>query len=234
MTYVMSDVHGEYSVFLDLLSKINFSKQDTLYICGDIMEKGPHTVRLAKYIFAHDNIHVIRGNHEEEFIKYFQSLMLKRDGDYDVVLDKLREYIGGEDGNLLDWETVDRIELLPYYIETPNFICVHAGVPLDSRGKIPDLSKAPAEELIYNRRFKQQNILPNDEKCVFYGHTPSMSIYGESRIVAFYRDANEEKSITNTLKVHLDTGVYISGILGCFCVDTCQSIYVKKVKTNSK
>lgn len=74
MTYVMSDIHGEYSSFLELLSKINFSDNDILYICGDMIEKGPDSIRLAKYIFSRNNIKVIRGNHEEDFLKYFHRI----------------------------------------------------------------------------------------------------------------------------------------------------------------
>ena len=40
MRYVISDIHGEYSLFVELMQKIGFSKNDELYICGDIIEKG--------------------------------------------------------------------------------------------------------------------------------------------------------------------------------------------------
>lgn len=187
MTYVMSDIHGEYSLFLELLSNINFSDNDILYICGDIIEKGPDSIRLAKYIFSHHNIKVIRGNHEEAFLKYFYSLMREREGNYEEVLEKLREYIGGDDAHLLDWDVVDSIEKLPYYIETDDYICVHAGVPLDKDGKIPDLKTVPVEELIYNRKFKIPEVAPLDSRCVFYGHTSSMSVFGDARIVEFVK-----------------------------------------------
>lgn len=230
MTYVMSDVHGEYSLFLELLSKINFSNNDILYICGDIIEKGPESIRLAKYIFSHNNIKVIRGNHEEAFLKYFYSLMRDREGNYDEVLTKLREYIGGDDSHLLDWDVVDSIERLPYYIETEDFICVHAGVPLGEDGKIPDLKTVPVEELIYNRKFKMPEVAPLDSRCVFYGHTSSMSVFGDARIVEFHRGIVPPKSIKDIIKVHLDTGVFTSGVLACFCVETCTSEFVRKRK----
>ena len=230
MTYVMSDIHGEYSLFLELLSKINFSDNDILYICGDIIEKGPDSIRLAKYIFSHNNIKVIRGNHEEDFLKYFHSLMRDREGDYDEVLERLREYIGGDDAHLLDWDVVDSIEKLPYYIETEDFICVHAGVPLDENKNIPDLKTVPIEELVYNRTFKIPEVAPFDSRCVFYGHTSSMSVFGDARIVEFHRGIDPPKSIKDIIKVHLDTGVFTSGVLACFCVETCASEFVRKRK----
>ena len=50
MRYVMADIHGEYEMFLKMLGKISFSDSDELYIAGDIIDKGPDSVRLAKYI----------------------------------------------------------------------------------------------------------------------------------------------------------------------------------------
>lgn len=48
MRYVVSDLHGEYELFLNLLKIINFSENDEMYICGDIIDKGKSSVRLAK------------------------------------------------------------------------------------------------------------------------------------------------------------------------------------------
>ena len=64
MTYLISDIHGEYQLFIKLLEKIKFSPNDTMYVCGDIIDKGSDSVRLAKYISALPNIHCIVGNHE--------------------------------------------------------------------------------------------------------------------------------------------------------------------------
>ena len=46
MTYIMSDLHGEYRLFVALMKKIHFSTKDRLYICGDVIEKGPQSVKL--------------------------------------------------------------------------------------------------------------------------------------------------------------------------------------------
>ena len=46
MTYCVSDIHGEYEKFLELLKKIHFSSEDTLYIIGDIMDRGPQPITL--------------------------------------------------------------------------------------------------------------------------------------------------------------------------------------------
>ena len=35
-TYVMSDIHGNYRAYKAMLEKINFNREDMLYILGDI------------------------------------------------------------------------------------------------------------------------------------------------------------------------------------------------------
>ena len=75
MRYVISDIHGEYHLFLDLLDKIKFSATDEMIVCGDIIDKGEHSVKLLQYIMSQPNIRCILGNHEYAFLKYYWALM---------------------------------------------------------------------------------------------------------------------------------------------------------------
>ena len=229
MTYCISDIHGEYELFMRLLEKIKYSNSDRLIVCGDVIDKGTASVRLTKAVFALPNSHCIMGNHEYMFFKYYRAAMHEAITDFDAVLAHLQKYFP-EDGHLLDWETVDMLADLPYYIEEKNFICVHAGVPLDAAGKILPLSEASPEELLYNRRFKDSNVLPMNSKCVLFGHTPTTYIINEPKILAYPARGgiSDRHNIAHYCKVHLDTGASMSGVLGCFCTDTCQAFYVKK------
>ena len=38
MVYVMSDIHGQYDLFIKMLRIISFSDKDTLFVLGDIIE----------------------------------------------------------------------------------------------------------------------------------------------------------------------------------------------------
>ena len=40
VTYVISDIHGEYDKFMELLDKIKLKETDTLYVLGDILDRG--------------------------------------------------------------------------------------------------------------------------------------------------------------------------------------------------
>lgn len=228
MKYCLSDIHGEYELFVRLIEKINFSENDVMYVCGDIIEKGKDSVRLAQLISSYSNIHCILGNHELSFLRYYRSLMEKSPDDFEKVLKKLQEYFP-EDGDLLDWALVDWFDELPSYIEEDDFICVHAGIPLDGENKLLPLARIDTEYLVNDRKFKDPNLAHNDSKCVFFGHTPTEYLYGENRIITYARNPSKTlENIDDLYKVHLDTGAWSSGILGCFCIDNLECIYVKK------
>ena len=232
MIYCVSDIHGEYELFLRLLDMIKFSDGDTLISCGDIIDKGQDSIRLLKFIVSMPNARCINGNHEYTFLKYYWGLMMESPNDFDYILKKLQEYFPN-DGNLLDWETVDWLESLQYYIEGSDFICVHACVPLDGNNRVLPLEKATREQLVYDRNFKNPDLEIKDRKCVLFGHTPtSYLLNGESKIIAYRRKEaeNNGNKITDFYKIHLDTGTWLDGVLGCFCIDTCRAHYVKKLK----
>lgn len=48
--YVMSDIHGCYAEFIEMLQKINFGDDDELYVLGDIFDRGPQPLKVLDYI----------------------------------------------------------------------------------------------------------------------------------------------------------------------------------------
>ena len=40
-TYAISDLHGQYKMFLKFLEKVEFSDKDSLYMLGDAIDRGP-------------------------------------------------------------------------------------------------------------------------------------------------------------------------------------------------
>lgn len=230
MTYLISDIHGEYDLFLRLLDKIKFSGGDRLISCGDIIDKGDDSVRLLKYIMAMPNAKCINGNHEYDFLKLYWGLMRQNGNDFGRISDRLRACFPRY-GELLDEETVKWVESLPYYIKEEEFICVHAGLPLDGQGRALPPSSATREQLVYDRNFKDPQVEVKTDKCIFYGHTPSNYILnGPAKIIAYRRRGvpADSHKIGDFYKIHLDTGVWIGGVLGCFCLENCKAYYVKK------
>lgn len=68
--YVMSDIHGEADRFHAMLEKIQFSPEDTLYILGDVVDRGPDGISLLKEIMKMPNAVMLLGNHEYMMLQY--------------------------------------------------------------------------------------------------------------------------------------------------------------------
>ena len=64
MIYAMSDIHGQYELFRNLMEQIPLGKDDTLYVLGDVVDRGPDSMKILKYMMANPNIIPIMGNHE--------------------------------------------------------------------------------------------------------------------------------------------------------------------------
>ena len=64
MIYAMSDIHGQYELFRNLMEQITLGKDDILYVLGDVVDRGPDSMKTLKYMMATPNIIPIMGNHE--------------------------------------------------------------------------------------------------------------------------------------------------------------------------
>lgn len=226
MDYCISDIHGEYELLCRLLEKIKFSPSDRLFVLGDMIEKGNYSVKVLQLLSSLPNAFCIQGNHEYDFIKYYHSLMRSTE-DYEDVLQKLKARFPF-DGALLEWDTVDWLESLSYYIQTDKFIGVHSGIPLTD-GKSVDLEKVTAEEFVYDRVFKEPYVLPKTDKCIVFGHTPARFITGKDNFIFYPKTPELQKSgdIENFCKIHIDTGVYLSGVLSVLRIDDCEEIFLQ-------
>ena len=230
MRYFVSDLHGEYGLFCRLLDRLHLTPSDTLYIGGDIIDKGEASVRLLKAVSQMENVRAVLGNHELAFLQYYHSLLQDSPEDFDSVLAQLRAYFP-QDGALLDWELIDWLQELPSYIEEDDFILVHAGVPVDREGNLLPLADASMEQLVFDRRFKEPHTAHTSPKCVLFGHTQTDAVCGRPKILAYVRNrAERPKTLGDFYKIHLDTGTWSNGTLGCFCAETLRVIYINKAK----
>ena len=49
-SYVISDMHGRFEEFKQMLELIDFSSSDTLYILGDVIDRGPDPIEMLSFI----------------------------------------------------------------------------------------------------------------------------------------------------------------------------------------
>lgn len=63
-TYVTSDAHGHLRAFSRALELAQPGSHDTLYVIGDMIDRGPAPVGVMKLVHQLPNAHVLLGNHE--------------------------------------------------------------------------------------------------------------------------------------------------------------------------
>jgi len=231
MDYIISDIHGEYDLFITLLKKIEFNKNDKMIICGDIIDKGAHSIKLLKFIRKQENMIFLMGNHEYEFLKYYNKIMEEVADEFDSnqVLSEINDYFPNETYKL-SWNDLYWLEECGYFYETDDFICVHAGVKLNKYKEVENLNDTDINYFVYDRKLKEETCVINNSKCVFYGHTPTSYLCNDSKILTYKREGSNTNTIKDYYKIHLDCGVYLSGVLGCICIDSCECVYVNKYK----
>lgn len=171
--YVMSDIHGEMDRFDAMLEKIKFTEGDSLYILGDVVDRGPHGVTLLRRIMKEENVHMLLGNHEHMLLNYFSPNATEtdyrrwnRNGNGPTLNELAR--LRSRAMNELLWY----VESLPVHIELNvegrDYYLVH-GFP----------GRTLHDEVWGRPAFDTPNPLPG--KQVIVGHTPVLNLIPEEK-----------------------------------------------------
>ena len=230
-TYVMSDIHGCYTAFRDMLKKINFTDEDQLIIAGDIIDRGPENYEMLKWFESSpENVTFLLGNHDDEFAYYcsvFAVCMKDREArkkiDYYVTnpsssllnMDRygtLRELIrdhGCDENDFQIWG--DMLRELPFYkkltVNDRDYIVVHAGYLDEDRDDLYKILR------MYSYRDINQYYLWAREDALDVGGVPDTTIiFGHTPTIAetaYYTGGTVftyESRIINSKFINLDCG----------------------------
>lgn len=233
MIYVMADIHGEYDKYKLMLDRIAFSSNDTLYVLGDVVDRGDHPIKLLQDMASRDNIYPILGNHEAVAINVLRHLMVEiTEANYATHVDTaaLSHFLDWqEDGGvttLREFQKLsieERYDLLDYMedfalydvvdVGISTFILCHAGLQNFSQSR--DLEAYLPHELILGRHNYERRYFDDSSIYIVTGHTPTLSITGNPSI---YMNMNN---------IAIDCGAtYPNGRLACLCLDTMEEFYV--------
>ena len=203
-TYVMSDLHGCEKEFKELLVKIAFSENDQLYIIGDVVDRGRHSIRLLQYIREAKNITLILGNHE---------LMMREalvSNEFDLWF-----YNGGMT-TLKEFEKLTVTEqdlLLDYLYSLPLFLDITVK---DRHYRLihgaPQQEEDDIENSVWDRP-QPEDIFFSDRTAII-GHTPTRCYTDEDRI---FHAANF---------IDIDCGCVYYGALACLRLEDMAEFYV--------
>ncbi len=242
MIYVMSDLHGCYEEYIKMLNLINFSDNDTLYILGDICDRGEHPMKILLHMMEHENIIPIYGNHDVKALYFLPKIKgYAKDvlNDYGFALENLMGYedyrdmcywlTDGGRKTLKDFASLsnnDKKRVIEYLydfnwyknviINNNEFILVHGGLSPFNKDK--PLDSYMPYDLIWTRPNIEEKYY--DDKYVVFGHTPT----------ELYDSNMAGKIIIKNNNIDIDCGCVFNLSLGCLCLDTFEEYYVKKEK----
>ena len=63
MTYVISDISGNYQKFRELLDNVLITDSDTLYVLGNTVDFGDEPMELIEDISMRANVYAVAGAH---------------------------------------------------------------------------------------------------------------------------------------------------------------------------
>ena len=117
----MSDLHGCFDELNAMLAKIGFSDQDKLILAGDHIDRGSQNYEMLCWMEqVPQNILLLRGNHEEEFLCYLELLLAvqeKRQLVIDESSSKDLEHLYQETKNLIEQHNrqTEQIRVFDHY-----------------------------------------------------------------------------------------------------------------------
>ncbi len=228
----MSDIHGQYDMFMELLGKIKLKDTDTLYILGDVLDRGQHPIKTLQKLMEMPNVICIVGNHELMALECLEFLMKEiTDSSIEEIDDKTLD-------NLLTWQlngcqtTIDEFRqldaeeksrVIEYLRESSiyeevsvngkNYLLVHAG--LGNYLPEKDIEDYSLHELVWMRA--DYDVQYFSDNYVVTGHTPTQNIKGNLHPGYVYRKNNH---------IAIDCGAtFPGGRLAAVCLDTGEEYY---------
>ena len=233
MHYVMSDLHGCYQEYREALEKINFNEQDTLYVLGDVVDRGPEPIKLLQDMMLRPNVLPVIGNHEYMTLTVLKKLCVE------ITEENAENYLSAEDmTNYLNWSmdggqstirqfqklsAEERLDILDYLEEFAlyeevcvggrDFVLVHGGLEPFVPGKA--LEDYALSEVIF--KSPDYNKMYFDDRYLVTGHTPTLRLKGEQKGRIFEKNHH----------IAIDCGCVYGGRLGVYCLDNGKSWYVE-------
>lgn len=226
----MSDLHGCFDKYKAMLNLIEFIPQDTLYVLGDVIDRGPDGIRILQDMMLRPNVFPLLGNHELTAAVCLPWLMEEVTDQSLGSLDEtqiaaLSEWIANGGGPTLralkQLNREEREDILEYFQEMALYAEVEAG------GRRFVLTHAAPEHFAPDQpldAYKLQDFLfgrPEPgaayypDRLLVFGHTPTRVLGGADKIVR------------QETWVDIDCGcVFKGGRLGCLCLDTMEEFYV--------
>jgi len=226
MIYVMSDLHGCYDEYLKALDLVHFCDHDTLYVLGDVIDRGERGLDILQHMMMHDNIIPLIGNHEWMAMSILRKLcteITEDNAETTLTVDDLLSFdYWMHDGGKTTLDAFRKLErwqmemILDYldefrlieevHVNDKDYVLMHAGLskPITEN----NLLQLRAEDVLF-----QSTDIVLDSKVIVCGHTPTQ----------------DDKILFTNGQIRIDCGCVFHGNLGVLCLDDLSTFYVSKI-----
>lgn len=153
-----------------MLNVLGLSKEDTLYLLGDYVNKGPDSKGVIDFIFhlrdSGYNLKCLRGNHDQYLIdglKYsWEEIEFLNRGGKETL-----ESFGVESIHQIPEKYLNFIKSLPLYFDTENYLLIHAGLNFELEDPFKD------DFSMLNIRSMNVDLEKTGNKKIIHGHVPN-------------------------------------------------------------
>ena len=222
MTYVMSDIHGNYQKFLSMLDLIGLREEDTLYILGDLLDYGDEPMELISDLSLRLNVYCIAGEHDylaARMLTGFDKMLKSGAAPDPEYIAEMTAWVkdGGqttlEAFRALDSEeregVLEYLEDMTLFEETDvggkHYVMLHAGIA--DYDPDTDLWDYQPEDFFSEPLDASYALI--DGATVIVGHAPTRS----------------GKIERGEGSIFIDCGVCDGGKLGCLCLESGEEFY---------
>lgn len=227
MIYAISDLHGCYKEFLEMLEQIHFCEEDTLYVLGDIVDRGMEGIKLLLDLAERKNVICLRGNHDQTALQMLKYLKVSMTAQQKERIKEVYELWFSDGGYptfkaFIALEEEKKKKVLSFLNSFPifeeitvgnrNFFLSHTGPEFEKIQKF-DLCQVN-DFLIGEIEYEK---IYFDNKYFVSGHTPTNLI----------DETYQGRIYTKNKHIAIDCGVFFGDTLGCICLDTMEEFYVR-------
>jgi serine/threonine protein phosphatase 1 len=206
--YAISDIHGCSATFKALVSRLNLTKNDQLFLLGDYIDRGKNSKGVVDEILnlknSGYNIFPLKGNHEDDLLLLYSIQNKRLISNYLKIVDNNSLF---NENYEIDDKYLEFLVKLPYFFELKDFLLVHAG--FNFRMPNPYIN---TDDMLWIRNFSYDAVLAKG-KTIVHGHDPReieeirKKIAEKNKIIPLDNGCffDEDKDFGRLLCLNLDT-----------------------------
>ena len=239
--WVLGDVHGYYNTLESLLKSLELKRDDVVVLLGDLIDRGPRSAQVVKYVRESENTHTIRGNHEQMMIDGFDEKSFFKDlnidsriwyhnGGIDTEASYIRLYGGEERATEEAAKDVKWMEQLVTEIVLDDWRLVHGGYDQnhDVEGQGEDIHMYARKQFYTSKR------AIDPKRAILFGHTVTFEhLHKDESMAGLIWESDVKLDDGRPMAIGLDTCLYhdleLPKVLSAFNLQTSEVIYQTRI-----